>query len=824
MSNGATRRATLDEELADGTTYVRPTVGGGSIGQVPLGLTAGGTTSQHTNINAALATYSHVVLPAADQPYMIDGQFYEDAQGNGAGVIEMPTGATLEIAPGATLQILPNAYSRPSVIVVDGVTDAHVINHGVIDGNTDQNTYDATGENWYGPLIHFSDTADCSYDGGGNGRLNNSHSDGIEVGYSFPGHRIHQTASAASGTNTRLTINGARGSHNRRNGITIAQCEGLIVNDPNFWFSGGAQYGPGAGIDIEPDQGGYETNDVTIINPVMTDNTYGINVAWTPTNNISLIGGQLNHNRSAGFVGQGGQGLTVDGTDCCYNGYDRGIGRNNWDGNPFPLSGVGNGALLAGLAGAMNTSDYRMLGSIVFGRLEANKRDGLLISQMMRAVVGFGSAQRNVRYGVHIFGDVRHAVITGGQLGGNTLGNLKAESDGASDPGIVEWMHCRFSNDVELGSMPSHVDVTADVAETRDYHNVYDTAGTISNLAAAQKVLPDSGGSGGRGADNAQSVGGTSATLADPGRDAQSNVTVNGTGPLNLANLSNSDIHVVNLIPGTGAPHDLALTGIDVVENDANGVGTAVTEVTVPANVDHLELIFKVTNGKAWLEQRPRIAPPTPAEFTRGYTTAGTPAGLRTVTKAQVESANNGQSAGSIPAGSELVFIHACNGTDSAPSPTFTAPTGATQLFDQVGGTFAPAARFWTKTLASETDWGSWGSNDAGQHTVLVFPPGTTFAVAGALDQDVMPTIATMPAGTRPVYVCSQNYAGTGSDAETTPPTDYTEQLDPGPGGRHTFVGTADIVLADEGSAGGASVGRVGDSNRTLFTLAAQPA
>ena len=84
---------------------------------------------------------------------------------------------------------------------------------------------------------------------------------------------------------TNLTINDAVCTHNRRNGIAIASCNGLILNSPKCTNTYGVL--PSCGIDIEPAGKTDEIKGLVINNPI-TDRSveYGIAIGLS-----ELLGG-----------------------------------------------------------------------------------------------------------------------------------------------------------------------------------------------------------------------------------------------------------------------------------------------------------------------------------------------------------------------------------------------------------------------------------------------------------------------------------------------------------------------------------------------------
>jgi parallel beta-helix repeat protein len=119
------------------------------------------------------------------------------------------------------------------------------------------------------------------------------------------------------GSSSDVVIANIISTQNRRQGLSITNCNTIKVYDSEFSYTSGTA--PECGIDIEPDPG-YTCSNIWIENCRVNNNRkYGINI-WKNASNITLTRNTLEYNTSLGMGTVGCSGLTVTNNVIRYNG------------------------------------------------------------------------------------------------------------------------------------------------------------------------------------------------------------------------------------------------------------------------------------------------------------------------------------------------------------------------------------------------------------------------------------------------------------------------------------------------------------------------
>jgi len=185
-------------------------------------------------------------------PFIIDGVYYVDGQAqkydsaqNSKASIILRSNSTLKFEPGAKLITYPNNYSSYTALVARNVSNVNIVSPVLI-GDRASHKYSGnnTHEWGYGLAI---------YDGSKNINVTNPiiedmTGDGIYIG--------REWGSVKNNPPSNIQITNAKISKVRRNGITIASAEGLLIKNPiitdiSQQFNTVA---PSAAIDIEPEE------------------------------------------------------------------------------------------------------------------------------------------------------------------------------------------------------------------------------------------------------------------------------------------------------------------------------------------------------------------------------------------------------------------------------------------------------------------------------------------------------------------------------------------------------------------------------------------
>lgn len=242
------------------------------------GLAGDGTTDDTAAMQGyfAAAAGGRLVVPA--------GSYLIDSDVSRSGGLSIPSNTTVELLPGATILAKPGSTSSYQVVRMVGVANAHLVGRGHVRGERGSHV-GSTGEQ--GHCVAILGSSDCSVQGV---RIADAWGDGIYLGVS-------------GGTgNTDISIRDVSVSGVRRNGMSITSAVRCAVDRCTFEDTNGTA--PQAGLDIEPNPGGYAT-DIKITGCSFLSNvSYGMLLAHVAGAVISgvAIDGCLFESNGAGYV------------------------------------------------------------------------------------------------------------------------------------------------------------------------------------------------------------------------------------------------------------------------------------------------------------------------------------------------------------------------------------------------------------------------------------------------------------------------------------------------------------------------------------------
>ena len=174
-----------------------------------------------------------------------DGTYLVDA--NGPNRIMLKSRMMLQLSPGAVLKAIPNGETHYAVLTLDGVSNV-TISGGTLEGERDQHQ-GTKGEWGHGIRMERGTTHITISDI----KINNMWGDGIFM------QAVKDIAIC------RISAD-----HNRRQGISVIEAEGVLVTNSVFKNTRGTA--PSAGIDLEPDEAAQNIANVRISNSKFFDN------------------------------------------------------------------------------------------------------------------------------------------------------------------------------------------------------------------------------------------------------------------------------------------------------------------------------------------------------------------------------------------------------------------------------------------------------------------------------------------------------------------------------------------------------------------------
>ncbi len=195
------------------------------------------TASIQAAIDAVAGTGGTVLVP--DGVYMIDAAAKPR--------LSLKDDMTLKLADGATLKAIPNDQKKYAVLMISGVANVTVIG-GTLEG--ERYGHKSKAGSW-GMGIHIKE-----------GAKNVVIADVTAKDMWGDGFYVSDASD--------VTFCGVTADHNRRQGLSVIEVEGLVVLNSAFQNTGGTR--PGAGIDFEPDDRDQTITGIRIENSKFIDN------------------------------------------------------------------------------------------------------------------------------------------------------------------------------------------------------------------------------------------------------------------------------------------------------------------------------------------------------------------------------------------------------------------------------------------------------------------------------------------------------------------------------------------------------------------------
>ena len=166
---------------------------------------------------------------------------------SGPNRIMLKSRMTLQLSPGAVLKAIPNGETHYAVLTLDGISNV-TISGGTLEGERDQ--HQGTKGEWGHGIRMERGTAHITVS---DIKINNMWGDGIFM------QAVKDIA-----------ICRIFADHNRRQGISVIEAEGVLVTNSVFKNTRGTA--PSAGIDLEPDEAAQTIANVRISNSKFFDN------------------------------------------------------------------------------------------------------------------------------------------------------------------------------------------------------------------------------------------------------------------------------------------------------------------------------------------------------------------------------------------------------------------------------------------------------------------------------------------------------------------------------------------------------------------------
>lgn len=174
-----------------------------------------------------------------------DGVYMVDASGPNR--IMLKSRMSVQLSPGAVLKAIPNGETHYAVLTLDGVSDV-TISGGTLEGERDR--HQATTGEWGHGIRMERGAAHITVS---DVKINNMWGDGIFM------QAVKDIAVC------RIVAD-----HNRRQGISVIEAEGVLVTHSVFKNTRGTR--PSAGIDLEPDIPTQHISNMRIANSKFLDN------------------------------------------------------------------------------------------------------------------------------------------------------------------------------------------------------------------------------------------------------------------------------------------------------------------------------------------------------------------------------------------------------------------------------------------------------------------------------------------------------------------------------------------------------------------------
>lgn len=205
----------------------------------------GATPNDETDDTAAIQAAIDTVAGFGGTVFVPDGTYLVDAVGKRG--LQLKSRMTFSLAPGATLKAMPNSAKVYAVLSISGASNVTVVG-GTLEG--DRHEHDGSTGEW-GMGVRIDKGAERITISG----VTSKHMWG-------DGFYIHD----AKG----VLLCSVTADHNRRQGLSVIEADGLVVTGSVFKNTGGTR--PGSGIDLEPDLAAEEIINVRIQDSQFLDN------------------------------------------------------------------------------------------------------------------------------------------------------------------------------------------------------------------------------------------------------------------------------------------------------------------------------------------------------------------------------------------------------------------------------------------------------------------------------------------------------------------------------------------------------------------------
>jgi parallel beta-helix repeat protein len=292
---------------------------------------------------------------------------------SGRNGIVLGSDMTLSLSSGAVLQAKAQTASTYYMVVVSSVKNVNIIG-GTLVG--DRNNHNGTSGEWGMGLAVFSGT--------------NVVVQGVTA-RDFWGDGFY-----VSGANAGVTLCSVVADHNRRQGLSIIEGNGIVVRSSTFKNTIGTA--PEFGIDIEPNPG-EAVNNLQIINCTLTGNNGGGLGGGPPASAASTAFFSNSLIVKNAISGNNSQGIVIS---CC-------------DGNTIANNVIGTttgyGFILRGVATHMDVFGNTVTGST---------RDGIYLENCAGSMVTGNTATGNTGHGINAVSGCG-ATVSGNTVSGNGI-------------------------------------------------------------------------------------------------------------------------------------------------------------------------------------------------------------------------------------------------------------------------------------------------------------------------------------------------------------------------------------------------------------------
>ena len=287
--------------------------------------------------------------------------------------IALKSNMTLQLSAGATLRALPSASASYAIVAIPGASHVTIIG-GTLEGERSAHT--GTGGEWgMGLSILASDHVVVE---GVTAR--ECWGDGFYI-------------SGGSGACHDVTLCRVSADHNRRQGLSITNVDGLVVRHSTFQNTTGTP--PEAGIDIEPNQGETVSN-VLITGCTFSNNAGGGFQAGVPVAHTGLA-------FTTGIVFDGNT-VTGNGVNPVGGGYSRAVYITNCDGTQITTNRVqdntGEGILLTQKATHTLVDHNTVTGTLSIPGFDYWSGGGIYLASCENSTVTHNTVTGNQGFGI----------------------------------------------------------------------------------------------------------------------------------------------------------------------------------------------------------------------------------------------------------------------------------------------------------------------------------------------------------------------------------------------------------------------------------------